>query len=112
MHYIFCPQCGNKLTERVAGDDGATPYCDKCNILKAEVIRIRLYGSRRDRRRMRTKGDKGRIGNRDLPSGIIRHVLVGRKRSAYSFICRLCQGNTIQSFTGNKRGTLDIGFTD
>ena len=31
MLYIFCPQCGNKLTERVAGDDGATPYCDKCN---------------------------------------------------------------------------------
>lgn len=31
MHYIFCPQCGTKLIERIAGDDGATPYCSKCN---------------------------------------------------------------------------------
>ena len=31
MHYIFCPQCGNTLTERVSGDDGATPYCNKCD---------------------------------------------------------------------------------
>ena len=30
MHYIFCPQCGNKLSERIAGDDGLTPYCEKC----------------------------------------------------------------------------------
>ena len=31
MHYIFCPQCGTKLTERVARDDGESPYCSKCN---------------------------------------------------------------------------------
>ena len=31
MHYIFCPQCGSKLAERIAGDDGATPYCNNCN---------------------------------------------------------------------------------
>ena len=30
MHYKFCPDCGNKLTNRLAGDDGEVPYCDKC----------------------------------------------------------------------------------
>ena len=30
MHYKFCPDCGNKLTNRPAGDDGEVPYCDKC----------------------------------------------------------------------------------
>lgn len=31
MHYIFCPECGNKLIEKTAGDDGLIPYCDTCN---------------------------------------------------------------------------------
>ena len=30
MHYIYCPQCGKKLTERPAGDDGMVPYCESC----------------------------------------------------------------------------------
>lgn len=30
MHYKFCPECGEKLTGRPAGDDGLVPYCDKC----------------------------------------------------------------------------------
>ena len=31
MHYFFCPQCCNKLSERIAGDNGATPFCSKGN---------------------------------------------------------------------------------
>jgi NAD+ diphosphatase len=30
MHYIYCPQCGAKLTCKSAGDDGYVPYCNKC----------------------------------------------------------------------------------
>jgi NAD+ diphosphatase len=30
MHYIYCPQCGAKLTCKSAGDDGCVPYCNKC----------------------------------------------------------------------------------
>lgn len=31
MHYIYCPQCGNKLIDKEAGDEGKVPYCHKCN---------------------------------------------------------------------------------
>ncbi len=30
MRYIYCPQCGNRLTERQAGDDGPVPFCTTC----------------------------------------------------------------------------------
>ncbi|MBE7055442.1 MAG: NUDIX domain-containing protein [Ruminococcaceae bacterium] len=30
MHYIYCPVCGTKLGEKVAGDDGNVPYCENC----------------------------------------------------------------------------------
>lgn len=30
MRYIYCPQCGRKLTETHAGDDGMVPYCEHC----------------------------------------------------------------------------------
>lgn len=30
MRYIYCPKCGEKLTSRQAGDDGAVPYCESC----------------------------------------------------------------------------------
>jgi NAD+ diphosphatase len=30
MHYIYCPQCGKKLTNKMAGDDGFVPYCENC----------------------------------------------------------------------------------
>ena len=30
MHYKFCPECGSKLIEKNAGDDGNVPYCDSC----------------------------------------------------------------------------------
>lgn len=30
MHYAFCPECGLKLVDRAAGDDGTVPYCDRC----------------------------------------------------------------------------------
>lgn len=30
MRYIYCPECGTKLTEIAAGDDGMVPYCEKC----------------------------------------------------------------------------------
>lgn len=31
MHYIYCPQCGLKLTNKTAGDDGNVPFCVQCN---------------------------------------------------------------------------------
>lgn len=31
MKYKFCPNCGKKLTEIKAGDDGMVPYCKACN---------------------------------------------------------------------------------
>lgn len=30
MHYKYCPECGAKLIDRTAGDDGAVPYCTVC----------------------------------------------------------------------------------
>ena len=30
MHYNYCPNCGDKLVGREAGDDGMIPYCEKC----------------------------------------------------------------------------------
>lgn len=30
MRYRFCPQCGQRLELRQAGDDGAVPYCPEC----------------------------------------------------------------------------------
>ena len=33
MRYIYCPQCGRKLTERPAGDEGLVPYCEGCEKL-------------------------------------------------------------------------------
>lgn len=31
MHFKYCPDCGNKLSARVLGDEGAVPWCDVCN---------------------------------------------------------------------------------
>lgn len=31
MHYKYCPECGDKLRDKPAGDDGMVPYCEKCN---------------------------------------------------------------------------------
>lgn len=30
MRFTFCPDCGQKLDSRPMGDDGETPYCEKC----------------------------------------------------------------------------------
>lgn len=30
MHYKYCPECGEKLINKQAGDDGAVPYCGNC----------------------------------------------------------------------------------
>ncbi len=30
MHYIFCPQCGAKLVDKAAGDEGDVPFCEVC----------------------------------------------------------------------------------
>lgn len=30
MHYKYCPECGEKLTDKPAGDDGNVPYCEAC----------------------------------------------------------------------------------
>lgn len=31
MHYKYCPDCGEKLIEKHAGDDGNVPFCEMCN---------------------------------------------------------------------------------
>jgi NTP pyrophosphohydrolases containing a Zn-finger, probably nucleic-acid-binding len=31
MTFKFCPQCGEKLTEKVVGDEGSVPFCEHCN---------------------------------------------------------------------------------
>lgn len=31
MRYHYCPVCGQKLNEKVAGDDGNVPFCTHCN---------------------------------------------------------------------------------
>lgn len=30
MHYNYCPKCGMKLTDKMAGDDGKVPFCERC----------------------------------------------------------------------------------
>ncbi len=30
MHYKFCPECGRRLVDKMAGDDGFVPYCESC----------------------------------------------------------------------------------
>ena len=32
MRYKYCPECGIKLTDRQAGDDGLVPYCNECQM--------------------------------------------------------------------------------
>ena len=31
MKYKYCPQCGRKLIDRIAGDDGKVPFCENCD---------------------------------------------------------------------------------
>ena len=31
MHYRYCPECGSKLVDHPAGDDGMVPFCENCN---------------------------------------------------------------------------------
>lgn len=31
MRYKYCPECGKKLIDKAAGDDGFVPYCPECN---------------------------------------------------------------------------------
>ena len=31
MHFTYCPDCGEKTTLRVIGDEGAVPYCTHCD---------------------------------------------------------------------------------
>lgn len=31
MHYKYCPECGHKLTDKPAGDDGNVPFCERCD---------------------------------------------------------------------------------
>ena len=32
MRFTYCPHCGEKLTEKVIGDEGLIPYCDTCRV--------------------------------------------------------------------------------
>lgn len=31
MRFTYCPNCGTKLTQRPAGDDGLVTFCEPCN---------------------------------------------------------------------------------
>lgn len=31
LHYNYCPVCGEKLRDKIAGDDGPVPFCHGCN---------------------------------------------------------------------------------
>ena len=31
MRYKYCPQCGSRLIEKNAGDDGLVPFCEACD---------------------------------------------------------------------------------
>lgn len=31
MRYKFCPECGTRLIEKTAGDEGNVPFCTVCN---------------------------------------------------------------------------------
>lgn len=31
MRFVYCPDCGSKLTGREIGDEGLVPFCEKCN---------------------------------------------------------------------------------
>ena len=31
MRYKFCPECGTKLIDKIAGDEGNVPFCTICN---------------------------------------------------------------------------------
>ncbi|MDR0946582.1 MAG: NUDIX domain-containing protein [Ruminococcus sp.] len=31
MNYTYCPNCGEKLTTKLCGDEGMVPYCEKCD---------------------------------------------------------------------------------
>ena len=30
MHFVYCPDCGAQTVPRQMGDDGAVPYCERC----------------------------------------------------------------------------------
>lgn len=30
MKFKYCPECGTKLVDRIIGDEGAVPYCERC----------------------------------------------------------------------------------
>ena len=31
MNFKYCPQCGEKLSPKICGDEGEIPYCGNCN---------------------------------------------------------------------------------
>lgn len=31
MNFKYCPQCGEKLSPKICGDEGEMPYCGNCN---------------------------------------------------------------------------------
>ncbi len=31
MRYKYCPNCGNKLIDKIIGDEGSLPYCENCS---------------------------------------------------------------------------------
>lgn len=38
MHYIYCPECGEKLVDKPAGDEGLVPFCEKCGKYRFDMF--------------------------------------------------------------------------
>ena len=38
MHYIYCPECGEKLVDKPAGDEGLVPFCEKCGKFRFDMF--------------------------------------------------------------------------
>ena len=44
MRYKYCPECGNALIDKKAGDDGNVPYCTKCERFWFAKKELLLHG--------------------------------------------------------------------
>lgn len=44
MHYNYCPKCGMKLKDKMAGDDGKVPFCEQCNQYWFDAKDLLMHG--------------------------------------------------------------------
>ncbi len=45
MRFIYCPECGSKLEERVLGDDGLVPWCTQCDKPWFDMFSVAVIGA-------------------------------------------------------------------